>query len=244
MWGAMEGTAGDTGAVSPSHPPGLTLVLHGLFGVSHGPLHEADGLVHIVLYAVDHGSLRGAGAAERRQRETERDGGGDRHRLRAPKGAGWHPPTLRAWPWYWSAFLVCWLASSTCSAVCITYCSTLSSSPPCGDRRGVTLSRDPVAQSHGAWHSPPVQVLTLPRCTQWLLALHGGDREGLREGPGPPRCGEHPCPPLPAPPGPHGLRCWVAPVPGSPCKGPCAALRGLVPSCVPMEPCAALRATP
>lgn len=84
MLGAMEGTLGDSGAVGPSHPPGLTLVLHGLFGVGHGPFHEADGLVHVVLYAVDHGSLRGAQGRRRREAEKERrrEGGGGRHKTR------------------------------------------------------------------------------------------------------------------------------------------------------------------
>lgn len=45
--------------VGPSHPPGFTLVLDSLFGVSHSSLHEADRLVHVVFYAVDHGSLWG-----------------------------------------------------------------------------------------------------------------------------------------------------------------------------------------
>jgi len=76
MPGAVEGTLGDTGAVGSSHPPGLTLVLDGLFGVGHGSLHEADGLVHVVLDAVDHGSLRGAGGGEaERDRERRGDGG-------------------------------------------------------------------------------------------------------------------------------------------------------------------------
>lgn len=73
--GNTEGTLGDTrGHVSPSHPPGLTLVLHGLFGVGHGPFHEADRLVHVVLDAVNHGSLRGTGGT-RGQRGTERVAG-------------------------------------------------------------------------------------------------------------------------------------------------------------------------
>lgn len=45
--------------VGPPHPPGFALVLDGLFGVSHGSLHKTDRLVHVVLYAVDHGSLWG-----------------------------------------------------------------------------------------------------------------------------------------------------------------------------------------
>lgn len=61
------------GAIGLSHPPGLTLVLHSLFGVGHGPFHESDRLVHVVLYAVNHGSLRST-------RGTQREGG----TLRAP----------------------------------------------------------------------------------------------------------------------------------------------------------------
>lgn len=64
MWRHSEGqrgtlrvTEGTLGAVGLSHPPGLALVLHSLFGVGHGPFHKSDGLVHVVLDAVDHGSL-------------------------------------------------------------------------------------------------------------------------------------------------------------------------------------------
>lgn len=57
-----------------AHPASFTLILDCLFGVCHGPLHEAHGLVHVVLNTVNHGALspdaRG-GSSRDRHRERE-----------------------------------------------------------------------------------------------------------------------------------------------------------------------------
>lgn len=62
-----------------AHPASFTLILDRLFGVCHGPLHEAHGLVHVVLNTVNHGALspdaRGGGSRDRdgEREETARE---------------------------------------------------------------------------------------------------------------------------------------------------------------------------
>lgn len=123
-----------------------------------------------------------------------------------------------------------------------------------------TLSRDPHGTAprhspHGARYSP------FPGAHSGSSHCMGGgrDRKGLREGPGPPRCGTHPCrPPVPSPRsprawvlgGPMGIYALVttqprvasclggpARVPVVPCVVPCRCPRGCVPPHVPTEPC-------
>lgn len=58
-----------------AHPASFTLILDRLFGVCHGPLHEAHGLVHVVLNTVNHGALspdaRGGGSRDRHREREE-----------------------------------------------------------------------------------------------------------------------------------------------------------------------------
>lgn len=76
-WQRLEDTAGSVGGAGRldqgAHPASFALILDGLFGVGHGPLHEAHRLVHVVLNAVNHGSLSpdaraGGGSSGRRRR--------------------------------------------------------------------------------------------------------------------------------------------------------------------------------
>lgn len=76
-WGRPErGEARRAGWDYGAHPPRFALILDGLFGIGHGPFHEAHGLVHVVFDTVDHGSLspdaRGRGSAERDKDREER----------------------------------------------------------------------------------------------------------------------------------------------------------------------------
>lgn len=175
-WGLQrERYGGDMGAIDLSHPPGLTLVLHSLFGVSHGPLHESDGLVHVVLYAVDHGSLR---STQGTQREGET--------LRAPQGAGTHPPGTPG-PG---------TGSSPCSALHARL--RIIQQPTLGEKgQGWWGHSDTAPQhvAHGTGRYSPIPRARSSSSVAW------GDREGLREGAAPPQGGGHSC----VPPGHHGV---------------------------------------
>lgn len=56
-----------------SHPSRFTLILYSLFGVCNSPLHKAYRLVHVVLYAVNHGSLAEEEECRKQDREAEAD---------------------------------------------------------------------------------------------------------------------------------------------------------------------------